>query len=159
MQKSERNHITVCDVCDFVTQYRLDLCARHAAQQTAADRHQRGIAARAGCEGIHFLGVIRQLGIVEQVNSKAKLMEGSVAEFAARDSADIVISQPMEILAAPAYELVGWLPEELQDREKFTWAAGITANAKEPDAARALIRFLTSPEAEAVIKKKGMEPG
>jgi molybdate transport system substrate-binding protein len=109
--------------------------------------------------GIHFLGVIRQLGIVEQVNSKAKLMEGSVAEFAARDSADIVISQPMEILAAPAYELVGWLPEELQDREKFTWAAGITANAKEPDAARTLIRFLTSPEAEAVIKKKGMEPG
>src|SRR5258708_3892081 len=109
--------------------------------------------------GIHFLGVIKQLGIVEQVNSKAKLMEGSVAEFAARDSAEIVISQPMEILAAPAYELVGWLPEELQDREKFTWAAGITANAKEPDAARALIQFLSSPAAAAAIKKKGMEPG
>jgi len=59
-------------------------------------------------------------------------MEGSVADFAAHDSADIVISQPMEILAAPAYELVGWLPPELQDYERFTWAMGITATSKEP---------------------------
>ena len=65
--------------------------------------------------GIHFLGVIERLGIVQKVNSKAKFMEGSVAEFAAHDSADIVISQPMEILATPGYELIGWLPEELQD--------------------------------------------
>ena len=65
----------------------------------------------------------------------------------------------MEILATPGYQLVGWLPEELQDRERFTWAAGITANAKEPEAARVLIQFLSSPAAAAVIKKKGMEPG
>src|SRR5437870_8236955 len=89
--------------------------------------------------GIHFLGVIERLGIAQQVNAKAKFMEGTVAEFAARDSADIVISQPMEILATPGYELVGWLPEELQDRERFTWALGVTANAKEPEVAKALI--------------------
>ena len=109
--------------------------------------------------GIHFLGVIERLGIAQQVNAKAKFMEGTVAEFAARDSADIVISQPMEILATPGYELVGWLPEELQDRERFTWALGVTANAKEPEVARALIQFLSSPAAAAVIKVKGMEPG
>jgi len=51
--------------------------------------------------GIHFLRVIERLGIAQQVNAKAKFMEGTVAEFAARDSADIVISQPMEILATP----------------------------------------------------------
>jgi molybdate transport system substrate-binding protein len=86
-------------------------------------------------------------------------MEGTVAEFAAHDSAEIVISQPMEILATPGYELLGWLPEALQDRERFTWALGVTANAKEPDAARALIRFLSSPAVATVIKAKGMEPG
>src|SRR5205807_9110474 len=101
---------------------------------------------------IHFLGVIERLGIAKDVNAKAKFMEGSVAEFAASDSAEIVISQPMEILATPGYELVGWLPEELQNRERFTWALGITANAKDPDAASALIRFLSSPAAGAVIK-------
>jgi molybdate transport system substrate-binding protein len=109
--------------------------------------------------GVHFLGVIERLGIAQQVNAKAKFMEGRVAEFAANDSADIVISQPMEILATPGYELVGWLPEELQDRERFTWAIGITANAKDPEAAKALTRFLSSPAAAAVIKAKGMEPG
>jgi molybdate transport system substrate-binding protein len=109
--------------------------------------------------GIHFLGVIERLGIAEQVNAKAKFMKGSVAEFAAQDSAEIVISQPMEILATPGYQLVGWLPEELQDRERFTWALGVTAKAMDPDAARTLIRFLSSPAAAAVIKAKGMEPG
>jgi molybdate transport system substrate-binding protein len=109
--------------------------------------------------GIFFLGVIERLGIAQQVNAKAKFMQGSVAEFAADDSADIVISQQMEILATPGFELVGWLPEELQDREQFTWALAITANAKEPTAGRAFIQFLTSPSSAAVIKAKGMEPG
>jgi molybdate transport system substrate-binding protein len=82
-----------------------------------------------------------------------------VAEFAAHDSAEIVISQPMEILATPGYELVGWLPEELQNRDGFTWALGVTANAKAPEAAKGLVRFLSSPPAATVIKAKGMEPG
>src|SRR5256885_5416531 len=64
----------------------------------------------------------------------------------------------MEILATPGYELVGWLPPELQDYDRFTWAAGVTASSSEPEAARALIQFLASPTAAAVIKKRGMEP-
>ena len=86
-------------------------------------------------------------------------MDGSVAEFAAQNTADMIISQPMEILATPGYVLVGWLPSELQDFEKFTWAVGITTVAKEPEAANALVRFLASPAAAAVIRARGMEPG
>ena len=109
--------------------------------------------------GIHFLGVIERLGIAKAVNDKAKFMDGSVAEFAAQNTADMIISQPMEILATPGYVLVGWLPSELQDFEKFTWAVGITTVAKEPEAANALVRFLASPAAAAVIRARGMEPG
>ena len=109
--------------------------------------------------GIHFRGVIEQLGIAKEVNAKAKFMEGTVAEFAAHDTAEIIISQPMEILATPGYELVGWLPSEVQDFEKFTWAAGVTTNAKDPAAANALVQFLAAPAAAAVIKAKGMQPG
>ena len=64
----------------------------------------------------------------------------------------------MEFLATPGYDLVGWLPEELQDRERFTWAAGIPANARAADRGRALIEFLSSPTAATVIKRRGMEP-
>ena len=109
--------------------------------------------------GIYFRGVMDRLGIAKDVDGRAKLMKASVAEFAAHDSADIVISQPMEILATPGYELVGWLPEELQDRGRFTWAAGVTAKSTSPGAARALIQFLSSPAAAAIIRKRGMEPG
>ena len=66
--------------------------------------------------------------------------------------------QPTDILATPHYELVGWLPEELQDRERFTWAMGVAAGATDPNAAKALIQFLSSPAAAAVIRKRGMEP-
>jgi molybdate transport system substrate-binding protein len=38
-------------------------------------------------------------------------------------------------------------------------SAGIVTTAREPDAARVLFKFLTSPAAAAVIKATGMEPG
>jgi molybdate transport system substrate-binding protein len=38
------------------------------------------------------------------------------------------------------------------------FTAGVAAAAKQPEAAKALIKFLTSPAATAAIKAKGMEP-
>jgi hypothetical protein len=38
-------------------------------------------------------------------------------------------------------------------------SAGIVTTASESDAARVLLKFLTSPAAAAVIKASGMEPG
>jgi len=114
--------------------------------------------ARGAASGIHFRAVIARLGIAQEVNAKAKLQSGSWATFVAENDPEIVVTQPMEILALPSLDLVGWLPDELQDYGAFTWAAGITANAKEPDAAAAVIRFLSSPTAVAVIKRRGMNP-
>jgi ABC-type Fe3+ transport system substrate-binding protein len=34
----------------------------------------------------------------------------------------------------------------------------VAANAREPDAARAFIAYLTTPDAKAVFKAKGMNP-
>jgi molybdate transport system substrate-binding protein len=48
------------------------------------------------------------------------------------------------------------IPEELQNWALFT--AGLNANAKEPDAGRALLNFLKSPTAMAVFKTKGLDP-
>src|SRR6266571_3418831 len=75
--------------------------------------------ARGAASGVHFRGVIERLGIAQEVNAKAKLMQGTFLEFAAHDEADIVITQPMEILSEPSYELVSWLPEELQESKNF----------------------------------------
>jgi molybdate transport system substrate-binding protein len=54
-------------------------------------------------------------------------------------------------------ELVGWIPPEIQ---LYTvYPAAVAAATKEGDAARALIKFLTSPAAIAVLKSKGLSPG
>jgi molybdate transport system substrate-binding protein len=60
-------------------------------------------------------------------------------------------------LIAPDVEMVGPLPAELQQELVFT--AAVTADSKQPEAAKAFIDYLTSPAAIAIIKAKGMTPG
>jgi molybdate transport system substrate-binding protein len=57
----------------------------------------------------------------------------------------------------PGADLVGPIPSELQFYNRF--AAGVGANAKQADAAKAFLGLLTAPAAIPVIKAKGMEPG
>ncbi len=41
----------------------------------------------------------------------------------------------------------------------FVFSASVLAAAKEPQAAKALIQFLSAPAAVSVFKAKGMDPG
>jgi molybdate transport system substrate-binding protein len=110
--------------------------------------------ARGAASGVQFRRVIERLGIAQEVNAKTTFTSPSVA----RTEFDIIVSQAAEILPRENQDLVGLLPDQLQDYNAFTWTAAITADAKEPNAAKALIQFLSSPTAAAVIKKRGMEP-
>jgi molybdate transport system substrate-binding protein len=49
------------------------------------------------------------------------------------------------------------LPPDIQD--VTVWSAGLHAAAPAPDAAKALLAHLTGPQAAAVIRRSGMEPG
>src|SRR5262249_24455710 len=109
--------------------------------------------------GAHFRQIIERLGIAEQVNAKAQLQKRAFSASPPSDYADLAIAQPTEILITPAFELVDLIPEDLQDYNRFSWSAAIATNTREPAAAAALIRFLTSSRAALVMKKKGMEPG
>jgi molybdate transport system substrate-binding protein len=54
-------------------------------------------------------------------------------------------------------DIVGPLPPEIQKVTVFS--AGLHVGARESDAAKALVAFLTAPAAVPVIKKHGMDPG
>jgi molybdate transport system substrate-binding protein len=69
---------------------------------------------------------------------------------------ELAVISPPAILAEPGAELVGILPAELQNYVVYT--AGVSAATGEADAARALLRYLTTPEAMVVMKAKGLEP-
>jgi ABC-type molybdate transport system substrate-binding protein len=43
-------------------------------------------------------------------------------------------------------------------QSEIFYLAAVAAKSNEPDAAKAFIAYLTTPEARAVIKAKGMEP-
>jgi molybdate transport system substrate-binding protein len=104
--------------------------------------------------------VLERLAIAGFIKPKTRFpAPGQIpVDLVEKGDAEIAIAQPMEILRKPGVELAGLLPAELQDLPNFLFAAGVLASAKEPQAARELIRFLSSSSAAAVFKANGMNP-
>jgi molybdate transport system substrate-binding protein len=99
------------------------------------------------------------LGLAEQVIPKIRRVRGPpsgepVAAIIARGEAEIGLQDVSEIIHEPGIAYVGPIPAEL-DRNS-TYAAAITTLAKEPEAAKALIRLLSSAKAEPIILKTGL---
>lgn len=113
--------------------------------------------ASGGSSGIYIDKLLEQLGIAEQIRPKAKLKKGGyVAELIASGEAELGLHQISEIVPVKGVVLVGPFPKEIQNNT--TYAAGLSASAQNKDAAQALIKAFSSPEAAAVLKSKGMEP-
>src|SRR5437588_1195790 len=112
--------------------------------------------ASGGSSGIYLAGLFDKLGIAAEIKPKAKLKRGGyVAELIANGEAELGLHQISEILPVKGVQLVGPMPAEIQNYT--TYAVAIGADAKHPDAARAMIRLLTGPAAESVLKARGME--
>jgi molybdate transport system substrate-binding protein len=98
-----------------------------------------------------------KLGIADEMKDKARKIPATpVAEIVARGDAEIGFQQISELRPVAGVDIVGPLPPELQKVTVFS--AGIASVSKEPDAGKALIKFLASPAASATIVKSGMEP-
>src|SRR5438128_3625724 len=111
-----------------------------------------------GASGVHFAKVLERLGIADEMKSKTRFPPegGFTAHLLAAGEVDLAVQQIGELISTPGVELLGPLPGELQS--VTTFAAAIPLSASQPDAARALIRYLQSPEAMALIKAKGLDP-
>jgi len=102
-----------------------------------------------------------KLGIAEQVASKSRKVRGPpsgepVAAVVARGEAEIGFQQVSELIHVPGITYVGTIPAEVQPAIFF--AGALTKTVQEPEAASALIRFLTSANAAPVIEKAGLVP-
>src|SRR5437660_143449 len=85
-----------------------------------------------------------------------RLGYGPSGALVAAGEAEIGLQQISEIMSVDGVDLVGPLPDELQS--VTVYSAGVLAKAAQPDAARALIEFLRTPQAAAVFRAKGLEP-
>jgi molybdate transport system substrate-binding protein len=117
----------------------------------------KGIAYSTGPSGIYLMELFQRMGIAESIKSKVKQVQGEPAGgVVARGEAEIAFQQVSELLPVPGIDFVGPLPADIQQITVFS--AGLHGAAKQPDAARALVKFLTAPAAAPVIRKNGMEP-
>jgi len=98
-----------------------------------------------------------KLGIADDMKSKAKMIPATpVGEIVARGEAEIGFQQISELRPVQGIDIVGPLPDALQKITVFS--AAIATAAKEPEAGKALIKFLASPAARDTIVKSGLEP-
>ena len=104
-------------------------------------------------------GLFQRLGIADDIKSKLKQTPSGVlvGNIVAGGEAEIGFQQVSELIHFPGVNLIGPLPADVQQITVFS--AGIHTGAKEPEAAKALVKFLAAPAAASVIKKHGMEPG
>ena len=119
----------------------------------------KSIAYSSGTSGEYTVTMVEKLGIADKVMPKmVQVGQGvRVAGLLAKREVEIGLQQASELINEPGIDYLGPLPPELQ--KTSTYAAGIGAASKHPDAARALIKALMSPEAVAVMKKHGLDPG
>lgn len=113
-----------------------------------------------GQSGVHIAKVFADLGITAQMAAKSIYGAGGAAGLAGlvlqRGEADIGIQQMAELMAVDGIDVVGPLPAAIQLVTPFV--AAIPANASHPAAAKAVIAFLTTPDAKQVLRAKGLDP-
>ena len=101
--------------------------------------------------------LFQRLGIADQMAGKSRRIDrGRVGAALARGEAEIGFQQISELLPEPGIDYVGPLPAEVQ--RVTTFSAGVAAGSKHARAARALIRFLASPDAASTVTGTGLEP-
>jgi molybdate transport system substrate-binding protein len=114
--------------------------------------------AAGGASGVYFGKMIDKLGIASEIKAKSKFPPpaGFVGTLLTSGEVDIAFQSKPELTTTEGVDVVGPPPGDLGNTNVF--AAGIGAASKNSEAGTALLKFLTTPEAQAVFKSKGFDP-
>jgi molybdate transport system substrate-binding protein len=109
-----------------------------------------------GPSGVYMISLFEKLGLADQIKDRLKQTPTGVfvGTIIASREVEIGFQQVSELSNFPG---VGPLPADVQNTTVFS--SGMIVDAKEAEAAKALVKFLTSPDAGSAFKKRGMEPG
>jgi molybdate transport system substrate-binding protein len=114
-----------------------------------------------GCSGTNVAEGIEKLGLTEQLKPKTTRTGtqgggGPVTDYLARGDFELGIQQTNIMVGVPRTDYVGPVPGFLN--KPCPSSVAMTTVSKEPEAARALIRFMISPEAAPLVRKTHVEP-
>jgi molybdate transport system substrate-binding protein len=108
--------------------------------------------------GVSFNETLRKLGIADQMQPKIKRAQGGAGAMALAAKGEVEIGLTfLSEMNEPGIDVVGPLPREISTPTALV--GFVSSHAKDPAAAKALLDYLSSPEAAAVYKAHGMQPG
>jgi molybdate transport system substrate-binding protein len=112
-----------------------------------------------GPSGVHIQQVIKAWGIEDRVKDKIVIppTDTPVGQFIKQGGADIGFQQVSELIRIQGINYLGELPADIDEVTQFS--AAMEKNPAAGDAARALVKYLSAPEAAAAIRRTGMDPG
>jgi molybdate transport system substrate-binding protein len=120
-------------------------------------RHAKSISYSKGPSGLYVAELLERLGLAAEMSSKTVFAIGRpVGEVIASGEAEIGMQQIIENQPVKGAHLVGPLPPELINYVMYS--AGFAPAAVGGAAAQAFVKFLASPQAEQIIRAKGMLP-
>ena len=113
--------------------------------------------ARGAAAGVSFDQTLKTLGIAEQMQAKITRAQGGgrAMEMLAKGEIEIGLTFLSEIVDDAGVEVVGILPHEISTPTALV--GYVSTKAKSPEAARALLKYLSGPEAAVVYKAVGMQ--
>src|SRR5262249_3107282 len=110
-----------------------------------------------GCSGTNIGKGIAELGLTDTLKNKTTFTtNGPVTDYLARGDFEIGIQQTNIMVGIAGVDFVGTLPGAMNKRCESD--VGLVASSKAPEAARAFIAFMVSPEAEPLLRKTLVEP-
>jgi molybdate transport system substrate-binding protein len=135
---------------------RIDISSAEAVKNALLGA--KSIVLSAGVSGVYLTGLFRKWGIADELKPKITTLPGAPPVVAAmvRGEAEIGFLQVAELLPVKGIEFLGALPTDIQEMTAITAALSKTAGSA--DAAKALLKFLTSPDAAPAKKKTGLDP-
>lgn len=99
--------------------------------------------------------LFKKLGIDHQMQTKAQMVERiPVASEVAKGKYTLGFQQVSELLPVAGVTFIGELPDDVQYITRF--AGAVVVNAEHRDEGKALLAFLSSPQAQKVITETGM---
>jgi molybdate transport system substrate-binding protein len=118
---------------------------------------KNGVGYSSGPSGVYLQDLFKRWGLADKITIKQTPPGTPVGTLLTSGAVDIGFQQVSELLLYPGIQYVGPVPQEMQHVSVF--AGAVHTAAKQPDAARELIRFIMSPAALPYIKRTGMEQG
>jgi molybdate transport system substrate-binding protein len=136
---------------------RPDISSTEALKKTLLSAKSIGYST--GPSGVYLANLFQRLGVADAVKPKLKQTPTGVfvGGLVASGEAEIGFQQVSELSHFPGVDFVGPLPADIQEITVFS--SGIQVGAKQVEAVKAWVEFLTAPAAAPAFTKRGLEHG